>query len=43
MTTIIDVWNELERRCSGGRTRRRFFNAFYLTNPRILAVLKRLM
>jgi predicted nucleotidyltransferase len=42
-TTIIDVWNELESRHSGGRTRRRFFNAFYMTNPRIFSVLKRLM
>jgi hypothetical protein len=42
-TTIIDVWNELESRYSGGRTRRRFFNAFYMTNPRIFSVLKRLM
>jgi hypothetical protein len=42
-TTIIDVWNELEHRHSGGRVRRRFFNAFYLTNPRILSLVKRLM
>ncbi len=42
-TTIIDVWNELERRHSGGHIRRRFFNAFYLTNPRIFSLLKRLM
>jgi predicted nucleotidyltransferase len=42
-TTIIDVWNDLESRYSGGRTRRRFFNAFYMTNPRIFSVLKRLM
>ncbi len=42
-TTIIDVWNELEARYSGGRTRRRFFSAFYLRNPRIFSVLKRLM
>jgi len=42
-TTIIDVWNELERRHSGGRIRRRFFNALYLTNPRIFSLVKRLM
>lgn len=42
-TTIIDVWNELEERYSGGKTRRQFFNAFYLTNPRIFSLLKRLM
>ena len=42
-TTIVDVWNELEKRHSGGRTRRRFFNAFYLTSPRIFSVLKRFL
>ena len=42
-TTIVDVWNELERRHSGGVTRRRFFNAFYLSNPRIFSVLKRFL
>jgi hypothetical protein len=42
-TTIIDVWNELEARHSGGRIRRRFFDAFYLTNPRIFWLVKRLM
>jgi hypothetical protein len=42
-TTIVDVWNELEKRHSGGKTRRRFFNAFYLTSPRIFAVLKRFL
>ena len=42
-TTIIDVWNELERRHSGGRVRRRFFDAFYLTNPRFFALVKRFM
>jgi hypothetical protein len=42
-TTIVDVWNELERRHSGGRIRRRFFDAFYMTNPRILSLVKRLM
>lgn len=42
-TTIIDVWNELERRHSGGCIRRRFFNAFYLTNPRIFSLVKRFL
>jgi predicted nucleotidyltransferase len=42
-TTIIDVWNELEKRYSGGRTKRHFFSAFYLTNPRIFSVLKRFL
>jgi predicted nucleotidyltransferase len=42
-TTIIDVWNELEKRHSGGKTRRRFFNAFYLTSPRIFSVLKKFL
>ena len=42
-TTIIDVWNELENRYSGGKTKREFFNAFYLTNPRIFSVLKRFL
>ena len=42
-TTIVDVWNELEKRHSGGKTRRRFFNAFYLTSPRIFSVLKRFL
>jgi predicted nucleotidyltransferase len=42
-TTIIDVWNELEKRHSGGKTRRRFFNAFFLTNPRIFSILKRFL
>lgn len=42
-TTIIDVWNELEARHSGGRVRRQFFDAFYFTNPRIFSLLKRLM
>jgi predicted nucleotidyltransferase len=40
-TTIIDVWNELERRQPRGSPKRLFFNAFYMTNPWVL--LKRLM
>jgi hypothetical protein len=32
-TTIVDVWNELEKQYSGGKTRRPFFNSFYFTNP----------
>ncbi len=39
-TTIIEVWNELEKRHSGGKTRRRFFNAFYFARPRIFAIVK---
>jgi predicted nucleotidyltransferase len=42
-TTIVDVWNELEKRYSGGKTRRRFFNAFYFTNPLIFSLLKKLL
>ena len=42
-TTIIDVWNELERRHSGGKTRRRFFNAFYFSNRLIFSVVKKLL
>ena len=42
-TTIVDAWNELEKRHSGGKPRRQFFNAFYLTSPRIFSVLKRFM
>ncbi len=42
-TTIIDVWNELEKRHSGGRIKRSFFNSFYLTNPRIFSLLKRFL
>lgn len=41
--TIIDVWNELERRYSGGKIRRPFFNSFYMTNPRIFSLVKRIM
>ena len=42
-TTIVDVWNELEKRYSGGRVKRRFFNSFYMTNPFIFSLLKKLL
>jgi predicted nucleotidyltransferase len=42
-TTIVDVWNELELRHSNGKTKRRFFNAFYLSNPRIFSVVKKFL
>jgi len=42
-TTIVDVWNELEKRYSDGKTRRQFFNAFYFTNPMIFSMLKKLL
>jgi len=42
-TTIVDVWNELEKKYSGGKTKRRFFSAFYFTNPFIFALLKKLL
>jgi hypothetical protein len=41
-TTIIDVWNELEKEYSG-RSKRPFFNAFYLNNPIIFSLLKRFL
>ena len=41
--TIVDVWNELEKHSSNGKTKRRFFNAFYMTNPLIFSLLKKLM
>jgi len=41
--TIIDVWNELERRHSNGKTRRPFFNSFYMTNPRLFSLVKRII
>jgi predicted nucleotidyltransferase len=41
-TTIIDVWNELEKEYTG-RSQRPFFNAFYMTNPTIFSLLKRFM
>ena len=42
-TTIIDVWNELEKRHSGGKIKRSFFNSFYFTNARIFSMLKRFL
>lgn len=42
-TTIVDVWNELEKRYSGGRTKRPFFNSFLMTNPRLFSILKRFL
>jgi predicted nucleotidyltransferase len=42
-TTIIDVWNELEKRYSDGKTMRRFFNSFYMTNPLVFSLLKKLL
>jgi len=39
--TIVDVWNELEKQYSGGKIKRPFFNAFYLTNPHIFSLVKR--
>ena len=41
-TTIIDVWNQLEKEYTG-RSKRPFFNAFYLTNPTIFSFLKRFL
>lgn len=41
--TIIDVWNQLERRHSNGTIKRPFFNAFYLTNPLIFSLVKRFL
>jgi hypothetical protein len=41
--TIIDVWNELEKRYSGGKIRRPFFNSFYLTNPYLFSLVKRFL
>lgn len=41
--TIIDVWNELEKRYSGGKIRRPFFNSFYLTNPHLFSLVKRIL
>jgi hypothetical protein len=40
--TIIDVWNLLEKRYSGGKIKRPFFNSFYLTNPHVFNLVKRL-
>lgn len=42
-TTIIDVWNELEKRFSNGKIKRRFFNSFLMTNPFIFSLLKKLL
>jgi predicted nucleotidyltransferase len=42
-TTIVDVWNELEKQYSGGKTRRRFFDTFYFTNPLIFSILKKFL
>jgi predicted nucleotidyltransferase len=42
-TTIIDVWNELEKRYSGGKIKRPFFNSFHFTNSLIFSLLKRFM
>ena len=42
-TTIVDVWNELEQRHSNGKTKRRFFNAFYLSTPGIFSVVKKFL
>lgn len=42
-TTIVDVWNELEMRYSGGKIKRRFFSSFYMTNPLIFSLLKKLL
>ena len=42
-TTIIDVWNELEKRYSEGKIKRPFFNSFYLTNPILFSLLKRFL
>ena len=41
-TTIIDVWNELEKEYTG-RSKRPFLNAFYLTNPTTFSLLKRFL
>jgi hypothetical protein len=41
-TTIIDVWNKLEKEYTG-RSKRPFFNAFYLTNATIFSLLKRFL
>ena len=42
-TTIIDVWNELEKRYSGEKIKRPFFNSFYFTNPLIFSLVKRFL
>jgi len=42
-TTIMDVWNELEKEYSGGKTRRRFFNSFYMADSHIFSLLKKFL
>jgi len=42
-TTIVDAWNALEKQYSGGKIKRRFFNSFYMTNPFIFSLLKKLL
>ena len=42
-TTIVDVWNQLEKKYSKGKIRRQFFNSFYMTNPWIFNLFKKLM
>jgi predicted nucleotidyltransferase len=42
-TTIVDVWNALERRYSGGKIKRRFFSSFYMTNSLLFSLLKKLL
>ena len=42
-TSIIDVWNELEKRHSGGKIKRPFANSFYFTNPLIFSLVKRFL
>jgi len=42
-TTIVDVWNELEKKHSDGKTKRHFFNSFYLTSPRIFSIIKKFL
>ena len=42
-TTIVEVWNELEKRYSGGKIKRCFFNSFYMTKPLVFSLLKKLI
>jgi hypothetical protein len=42
-TTIIDVWNELEKEYSGGKIRRPFFNSFPFRNRLVFSILKRFL
>jgi hypothetical protein len=39
--TIIDVWNELEKRYSRGKIKRPFFNSFYFRNQFIFSIIKK--